>query len=338
MTTAPELSVRPAAPADLPAILDLMTASLAGGPTGQRSADAYRWKHVDNPFGESIALVAEVEGRIVGLRTMMRWRFVRDGVPFAAIRAVDTATHPDFQGRGIFRRLTEHALDLAREDTAFVFNTPNDNSRPGYLKMGWEVVGQVPIAIRVVRPTRFARGIRGVGAATAGAQPPPCSLPPAESALDDVDGVRRLLQRWRPPTGALVTDRSPEYLRWRYLGNRDLGYRAIALRRDSELVGLAIGRPRWRGSLAELTLAEAIVADRDLAVARRLLRAAARSGVDHVATHLVGAPAAAAVRRRLGYVDAPGQGMLLTRRTLADDRTGRQMEDWALTLGDLEVF
>jgi hypothetical protein len=160
----------------------------------------------------------------------------------------------------------------------------------------------------------------------------------AAAVLDDLDGTRRLLQRWRPPAGALVTDRSAEYLRWRYLGNADLGYRAAAVRRDGELVGLAIGRPRWRGSLAELTLAEVLIADRDRSVAKRLLRTAARSGVDHVATHLAGAPAAAAVRGRLGYLDAPGQGMLLTRRTLADDRTGRQLDDWAFTLGDLEVF
>ena len=87
-------------------------------------------------------------------RVLMRWEFVEHGRVVHAVRAVDTATHPDYQGRGIFTRLTLHALDELRHEIDFVFNTPNDQSRPGYLKMGWQVVGRLPTA---VRPTGLAR-------------------------------------------------------------------------------------------------------------------------------------------------------------------------------------
>ena len=79
-----------------------------------------------------------------------------------AVRAVDTATDPEFQGRGIFTRLTLEALDeLAADGVDFVFNTPNARSRPGYLKMGWQVVGRLAAA---VRPTRW-RFVTVVGTA-----------------------------------------------------------------------------------------------------------------------------------------------------------------------------
>ena len=71
--------------------------------------------------------------------------FRRGGSTLHAVRAVDTATHPDHQGRGLFTALTMHALEACRaEGVAFVFNTPNAQSRPGYLKMGWREVGRPP--------------------------------------------------------------------------------------------------------------------------------------------------------------------------------------------------
>src|SRR5437867_2251138 len=92
--------------------------------------------------------VAVSDDRIVGFRTFIRWRFRVDDDVVDAVRAVDTATDPAHQGRGIFSRLTLGALDELRgENVGFVFNTPNDQSRPGYLKMGWRIVGRVPIAV-----------------------------------------------------------------------------------------------------------------------------------------------------------------------------------------------
>ena len=61
--------------------------------------------------------------------------------PVDGVRAVDTATAPDVQRLGIFSRLTTEALEVCRADAvALVFNTPNDKSLPGYVKMGWRLV------------------------------------------------------------------------------------------------------------------------------------------------------------------------------------------------------
>src|SRR5437588_8597230 len=141
--------VRPYQDQDETQVLALLAASLGGGPAGRRPAEFFRWKHFRNPFGRSLMLVAEADGHIVGLRAFMRWTFVAGDSVVRAARAVDTATHPAHQGRGIFSHLTLRAIDVLRADgTQLIFNTPNEKSLPGYLKMGWSAVGVVPVRLR----------------------------------------------------------------------------------------------------------------------------------------------------------------------------------------------
>ncbi|HXF74029.1 MAG TPA: GNAT family N-acetyltransferase, partial [Actinomycetota bacterium] len=196
MTTAQlALATRPFRDEDEEQVLALLLASLGPGPAGERSPAFFRWKHLANPFGTSFLLVAEAGGRIIGLRAFLRWRFELDGREVRAVRAVDTATHPDHQGRGIFRRLTLEALDALRGEADLVFNTPNGKSLPGYLKMGWRVVGRVPVSLRVRRPLRLLRG--SVGRREAGDPGPP----PAVTAPAVGDVLARLRAPWRagPP-------------------------------------------------------------------------------------------------------------------------------------------
>ena len=340
-STRTDVEIRTLRPGDRQAVLRLLTDTMGGGPTGVRTARFFAWKHERNPFGASLALIAEADGRIVGLRCFMRWRFVRHGHVVSAVRAVDTATHPQYQRQGIFSRLTRAALGMAADaGIDVVFNTPNAKSLPGNLKMGWARVGLVPIAVRVARPRAFGRGLRHRHSASGPPTPlPPVELPPASAALGDVASVQQLLDAARQPHDRFRTDRSAEYLRWRYAVAPGLDYRAIADHNGGRLHGIAIGRPRWRGRLVEFTLSEVIVRDGDRATARKLLSAVARSGVDHVATHLTGWPTAEAARRRAGYVTAPRQAMTLVARpfdpSMAVDTS---LDDWALSLGDLEVF
>ena len=98
-----EVTTRRASTDDFAAILELARAAL-----GWSDGDAafLEWKHRQNPFGESPMWVAEADGRVVGFRAFMRWELTTpDGDALSAARAVDTATDPEFQGRGIFAAL-----------------------------------------------------------------------------------------------------------------------------------------------------------------------------------------------------------------------------------------
>lgn len=334
------LAIRRYEPHDEAAVLDLLSASLGGGPAGARPPAFFRWKHFENPFGPSFMLLAEADDRIVGLRAFMRWRFTTGDRDLTAVRAVDTATHPDYQGRGIFSTLTLAAIDALRGEVDLVFNTPNEKSLPGYLKMGWSRVGAVPIRVRVRRPIRFAHHVRSQRSPREEAGPiVPISASPASTALPPPDALSRLLERGDAHPGRIATARTPEYLRWRYASAPLLGYRAIVDGRPEEPDGLALFRVRKRGRLWETTISELLVRAGDRATARRLLRAVSHAAaVDHV-TLSFPSGSTAALASRFGSIHAPG-GMTLVANPLANDLSPSptELSSWALSLGDLEVF
>lgn len=329
-----DLTIRRFGPQDEDEVLDLLRASLGAGPAGSRPAEFFRWKHAENPFGSSYLLVGEAGGRIVGLRAFLRWRFRLGDRSISAVRAVDTATHPDEQGRGVFKRLTLRALDDLRDDVDLVFNTPNRKSLTGYLGMGWRPVGTVRIAVRIRRPTALARGRRG------SLRPPPSvDAPPAATIVGKSDAVAGLLQAEDEAVGRLRTDRTPDYLRWRYGSAPLLDYRAVVSGSGGAMDGLAVFRVRPRRGMWEATVAELIVPGGDVGGARRLLREVARSApVDVLTCRMPPGTASARALRRGGFVPAPG-GMTLVVNSLRPIGIDPQHPgSWALRLGDLEVF
>jgi hypothetical protein len=319
--------IRAATPADHEAIVELAGSAL-GWTAGEPNAEQFRWKHLDNPFGPSAMWVAEERGELVAFRAMMRWRFRWGGHVVDAVRAVDTATRPSHQGRGLFRALTMHAVDsLIDGGVAFVYNTPNANSRPGYLRMGWEVLGRVPVSVQVASPGALPRVARARVAAdkwsaetTAGE--------PAVAVLTDVDGLAALLAAI-PTTDDVVTDRSVDFLRWRY-GAGPVRYRVEPMGNSIE-EGAAFFRLRRRGQATEATVADVLVPGNDPRARRALVgRILQRSGADYAIATQRSVASGRALR-------LPRQGPILTWRPLADRRRP-VLERWSLALGDVELF
>lgn len=97
----------------------------------------FNWKHLENPFGKSYGLLALDGKKIIGLRMFMFWEFNTSNGKLIAIRPVDTVTDKKYRGKGIFKKLTLEGLQNISAKYDIIFNTPNKNSLPGYLKMGW---------------------------------------------------------------------------------------------------------------------------------------------------------------------------------------------------------
>ncbi|MCZ8354332.1 MAG: GNAT family N-acetyltransferase [Cyclobacteriaceae bacterium] len=147
-----KVNIRSANNQDLPKIVNLLKQSL-GESLMPKSENFWRWKHVENPFGQSPVLIAEENSELIGVRAFMQWHWKLNGKTLKAARAVDTATHPNHQGKGIFKKLTLQLIeDCKQNHVDFIFNTPNKNSMPGYLKMGWIKAGRLPIRLRFITP------------------------------------------------------------------------------------------------------------------------------------------------------------------------------------------
>lgn len=322
-----DLTVRRAEPGDEPAIVALAGTALGWDATGPH-LDLFRWKHRENPFGTSPMWVAEEDGRLVGFRTFLRWSLrLPGGTCLAAVRAVDTATHPDAQGRGIFTRLTELAVEELRADgVACVFNTPNANSRPGYLKMGWRQLGRIAVAVIPGSPRRAVRMVAARQPAEKWSLRSAAGVSAPEFFADS-DAVARLLASL-PAHPGIATPRDPGFLAWRY-GFAPLAYRCLPLG-DRVEDGALIVRVRRRGGATEATLCDVLVPSPARArVARALLRVPRETDADYALLTRATLP-----RRALPL---PGQGPVLTWRAVADPRVPT-LDELAFTLGDLELF
>lgn len=333
-----EVTCRELRPEDTEAVLELMRLGL--GARVPRRPELWHWKHRANPFGKSFGLLAEAGDQPVALRMFLRWCFRGQGRTITAARAVDTVTHPAWQGRGLFTRLTRRGLgQLEASGVALVFNTPNRKSRPGYLKLGWRGAGRLPLMVRVLRPLRLPIALLTRSRETnpqldlAGFCPAKEWLTSSEVESFGRGGIPE--SRWQTP-------RSAAYLRWRYGDVPGFRYAVLeAARRGGRAAVIFRGRPR-RG-LREIDVAE-VLADGSkggigLAVAL-LDELAHRCDADSlVAVACPGTPERLALRRA-GFVPARWLAPPLTVRPLPrrEWELPRTVDSWCWSLGDLEIF
>jgi hypothetical protein len=222
--------MRPFRADDVDAALVLMREALGEGRV-PRSDSFFRWKHLDNPYGPSLGFVVDdPEGRgLVALRLFQRWGLSTRGFAVEAVRAVDTATAVRAQGQGHFTRLTLKAVEAAvADDVDLVFNSPNEKSGAGYLKMGWRDLGQPGVWVRAARPS-FS-GVVGGGHV-------------------DVDIVAAAMHA--SDDARLRTRHTASTLRWRYVDIPGLTYR---MHRVGDAV--AVFRRQRRRGVAECTVCE----------------------------------------------------------------------------------
>jgi hypothetical protein len=311
---------RPFVDDDVPGALALMRSSLGDGRVPRTEA-FFRWKHLESPFGRSIGFVEvdEADGDnapLVALRMFQRWGLQRGAQPIEAVRAVDTATAPQAQGKGHFKRLTLAAVDDATAaGVDLVFNTPNEKSGPGYLKMGWVEVGKPGVWLRAGWP----------GASTLEDMVPDPVLLAARHPQTPTDDER------------LRTRQCEAYWRWRYVDIPGSAYRMVL-----QGTATAIIRRQTRRGIPEVTIVELLhpLTWRGSRDARGLVVTIARSGGGLMVSSMASLPSTtAAVLASAGFVWTP-LGPTLFARSLCKDRVSQTPGSlgWAMAIGDLELF
>lgn len=333
---------------DEPEVVVLLRSVFDGAGATSFDQRVWRWKHEENPFGESYVLVArEPGGDVIGLRAFMRWAFIRDGRSLRGWRAVDTATHPSFRRMGVFSRLTREALrEAAADGVDLIFNTPNANSLPGYLKLGWSYLVEARPVVKVVKPVAFSRRAalelfrRGFSRAADGAES-------WEGACDldrsfAVDGLRELLENDQARRATVITPpRTSEYLTWRYRRHPVHDYAATHVSEGRTLLALCVfRRASWAGARA-IVIEDLLLRDSRLDLARRVIeRLIGEEGPDCLMGFCSAGSPDARLLRRMGFRLPTRRGM----NVVVNDVSGRHAtsvtdpEEWALSLGDLEFF
>lgn len=230
----------------------------------------FAWKYEENPYVDHVPIiVAELGGTLVGARPFFALEMAVNGESVLALQPCDTMVHPDHRRNGLFTRMTDHAIErYASGEPGFFFNFPNEISLRGYLKLGWEQVGGLPRAYRIVNPRRVGksgqeRPIRRLGRMLAA----PLSsgyLQFRDTWLSSSDAYRfrveepipageftSIYHRGVPHT--IHVRRDERFYNWRF-NNPDWAYRAYLTEEVQKPVGLITASPSDRdGAGASIT-------------------------------------------------------------------------------------
>lgn len=100
--------------------------------------DWFKRKYIDNPYGDSyLAFAYSEDNKAAAVRSF--WR--NDLGKQMAFQPADTCTMPEHRRHGLFANLTKAILNLIPK-SALIYNFPNSNSLPQYLKLGWRIHSQ----------------------------------------------------------------------------------------------------------------------------------------------------------------------------------------------------
>ena len=266
-----------------------------------------------------------------------------------AIRAVDTATHPGYQRKGIFTKLTTAVLDYAQKDEiAFVFNTPNQQSLPGYLKMGWHKVGVLPMYMKVLNTVGMFTGslksaLTNKHNAADVSSVIGHTLPEAGAWLDENQAqINLLIESDELMRGrGFTTARSFDFLRWRYGKHPYVKYHVVSDTVNGELQGVVFCRANSRKGLREIMINDLLMRTPDREAVKNLINTLIWSvKADYLIAHFGAGSEHLTLLRQCGFHALPGQGMAFTVRDLGRPVTPDPfvLDNWSLCLGDLEIF
>lgn len=102
-----------------------------------------RWQYVNNPLGQAVGFNAyhgaTLAAHYVAIPTQLKF----GGRIVNGILSINTATHPEHQGKGLFTRLAERTYELAvSRGHKFCVGVANQNSFPGFVrKLGFVDLG-----------------------------------------------------------------------------------------------------------------------------------------------------------------------------------------------------
>jgi len=99
----------------------------------------FRWKYMDNPYGDSLHMIAYDGGQPVA--TVGFWR--NGPVAITAYQCVDAAVRTSHQRRGIYQAALVGCSE--RLKNSYIYTFTSDDSRPAMMRVGWKLQRKLPL-------------------------------------------------------------------------------------------------------------------------------------------------------------------------------------------------
>jgi GNAT superfamily N-acetyltransferase len=108
----------------------------------QFTSEWWMWKYKFNPAGcyvdQGDIWVADSNNGIIGYYAVIPEKMKFGSKTITVAQSVDTATHPDYRGLGIFSMLARKVYSEVRDRYHFLYGFANEMAYKGFLRLGWE--------------------------------------------------------------------------------------------------------------------------------------------------------------------------------------------------------
>tara|TARA_Y100001960_G_C14743441_1_gene864316 strand:- start:1256 stop:2329 length:1074 start_codon:yes stop_codon:yes gene_type:complete len=309
-----------------------------------------KWRLFDTPHGTCPTAVAMDGDRFAGLYTLWPISLYLAGTEVLGGQSMDTMTHPDHQGRGLFTKLALASYEIAASrGVKALYGFPNPNSYPGFVnKLNWDHTGDITHYIRLLRISNHPRVPTVVK--------PVCDIV-AHLIPKGKFGPFRITNK-RPPEESIIEiiasdtepnvcsiSKSTKWFQWRYTSESENGYKWItAYSKNDKACGFGVWGMReegWGGSRdMRAHLVELVGASEGAkrAVLAAIIKEAFESHAMLLET-LCSYPSTERVLRRAGFI-RHRRAPLITRKTTTSNLPANihNHSTWRIIGGDVDTF
>lgn len=207
-----------------------------------------KWKYFSSPFGNCIVAGAiNEQNKLIGEISFGRYEFILDNKIVKAAYSYQTMVHPDYQGKGVFKKLTNLAIsECKNQGVQVLFNFPNANSYMPFIKNKWNPINSIKYWMKPLKILKISKNINSIKNSF--------QVESIKSLEEiDVPKMKELFSEVKPLNikNTLCPNRTKEFLEWRYTGYPIAKYKMVINDRLA-----IIARTGKRGKLSEIQIME----------------------------------------------------------------------------------
>lgn len=330
-------------------------------PGQEMSSEAYLdWQYVLNPHGPVLLHTGQSDDRTIAQYLVIPRNYRCGATSLKGSLSVNTLTHPEFRGAGWFVRLAEATYDsCTSEDIAFTLGFPNKESRPGFTgPLHFKSLGDLSFLALPLRWTGILNRFLGKDRTRKGAElylniPEPCLYRSKDYCIEDWEPGPLSVDFFHAfhATGKFTTERSDDYMMWRYLKCPTRRYRFLRITDPDRrrMLGFVVLRAiKLSGLRCGVLVDFGYLSDEPLALSELFRFSVDRfkdSGMDAVIAAAVPRCSSEQLLRSEGFLRVPSrllpQHLTVIQRLHDPKQAARvptDLESWFLTFGDYDVL
>ncbi|MFZ7114230.1 MAG: GNAT family N-acetyltransferase [Bacteroidota bacterium] len=204
------------------------------------------WEYTANPAGNAIAFLAGDEQMIVSQYVVLPREIICENEKVKSSLSLNTITHPDHRGKGYFIKLAEMTFSECKElGIGLTLGFPNKHSVKGFInKLKFTKIGNLPLMLKVVNPLKAVTSVLRRRKNINEQEIYFDFKLPGVSKLDLNKDLEKYHQFWSEfkKRNLITTDRSPEFLRWRYVDIPIRKYHLYKIESDDKIETVLIFR------------------------------------------------------------------------------------------------